>query len=182
MTFDIKKQIALKIGLTELDKAGITILRDDKSFRVNEKEIEYFWILNFNHLNGPDNYGLFTIKFNESIFRGIENPKEILTGIFSLDNDKIDFLYYESESHNFDDKIASKFNQLDFFNTKKSLENEVPSIIKFIIESKNISADIECQYIQNRKWIDWNNEIIRFSKEISKKSKNSRLQKIVEVY
>lgn len=181
MTPDIKKQIALKIGLSELDIAGITIIRDDRGFRINEKDIEYFWILSYNHLNGLDNYGLFTIKFKESNFREFKNPKEMIPGIFNLDNDKIDIIHFESSTLNFDDQIATKFNELDFFYSENMIENEIPSIIKFLIESKNISANIESQYIKNKKWTDWNDEIIKVSKSISKKSKNSILQKIAEV-
>ncbi len=182
MIFDIKKQIALKIGLSELEKAGTTIIRDDNGFRINQKEIEYFWILTFNHLNGFDNYGLFTIKIDESNFREFENSKEIITGIFSLNNNKIDLLYFESDILNFEDKIADKFNDLDLFYKRDLIENEVPSIIELIIESKNISAKIDCQYIENQKWAEWNNAIIQFSKLICQKSKNNKLKQIVDVY
>ncbi|MBL4586507.1 MAG: hypothetical protein JKX84_05575 [Flavobacteriales bacterium] len=181
MTPNIKNQIAPKIGLSELEETGITILRDENSFRINEKDIEYFWILNFNHLTTEGDYGIFTIKFKESRFRGIKNQKEIIRGIFNLKKEKIDHLYFETDTLNFDDKIAEKFNGLDLFYTKDLDENEVPSIIELLIEFENISAKIDCQYIVNKNWVDWNNEIIKFSKNISEKSKNLDLQKVTDV-
>jgi hypothetical protein len=180
MTLDIKNQIASKIGLSELDKTGITILRDENSLRINEKDIEYFWILNFNHLTTDGDYGIFTIKFKESSFRGIKNQKETIKGIFNLKKEKIDHFYFEADNLNFEDKIAEKFNALDLFYTKDIDENEVPSIIELLIEFENISAKIDCQYTPNKKWVDWNNEIIKFSKNISEKSKNLDLQKATD--
>lgn len=180
MTPDIKNQIASKIGLSELNKTGITILRDENSFRINEKDIEYFWILNFNHLTTEGDYGIFTIKFKESSFRGIKNQKEIIRGIFNLSKDKINHFHSENDTQNFDDKIAEKFNSLDLFYTKDISENEVPSIIELLIEFENISAKIDCQYIKNKKWTDWNNEIIQFSKSLSSKSKILKLQKTTD--
>lgn len=182
MSFDIKKQIALKVGLTELDKAGITIIRDGRRFRINEKDIEYFWILIYSHVTGHDHYGLFTIKFNESTFREFKNPKEMIKGMFSLDVNGIHNFYSEIEVLNFEDTIVNQFNKLDFVYSKDLIGNAVPSIVQFVIESKNISTQVHCQYIENKEWVNWNNEIIKFSKSISERSKNLKLQELTETF
>ena len=102
-----------KFGFSDL-RAGKKVLRDNNNNRINEKDIEYCWIVNV----ARSFIGwcwIFSIKLKESKFRDINNSEELIQGIFTLNkNGTIDGFYSENRSEKFKDNIKS-YTEYDMF-------------------------------------------------------------------
>ncbi|MBT31005.1 MAG: hypothetical protein CMO01_15205 [Thalassobius sp.] len=75
-------RLCSELGIPDLRSGKLTI-RDEKDWRINEKEIDYCWLVNVSR-SFIGWCWLFSLKFNESDFRDKKNPEELIQGIFRL--------------------------------------------------------------------------------------------------
>lgn len=172
---NIEKSLAHKLGIPEISN-GIQIIRNEKGWRENEKNIESIWIVLISR-SFIGWGGIFSIKFNENNFREYLNPDELLQGIFLYDNTGIKDLYTEILP-NTQDKIVEIAN-FSLFDAGKGIPLGGISY-NFHIITKNINASIKLNNPNVDDWKKWEEEIFDIGSKLSIKSNITELINLFE--
>ncbi|MEN2402243.1 hypothetical protein GKZ90_0020810 [Flavobacterium sp. MC2016-06] len=159
---DIKKSLAAKLGLPELNN-GLNIIRNEKGLRENEKKIEYIWIA-FVARSFVGWGGIFSIKFEGNNFREYLNPDELMQGVFTHDNKGLKDLYTETVQ-NKSDKIV-EMSKFDLFtavqgNTGHGIHYD------FHVITNNINTRIKLENPNTEEWKEWEKEIFNIGSRLS---------------
>jgi hypothetical protein len=171
----IEESLAIKLGIPSLRAGNITI-RDDRSWRINEKQIEYCWLVNISR-SFVGWCWLFTIRFNETKFRDINNPGELVQGVFSTDsNGAIGDYYRENRNLNFRDKIR-ELTVYDMFsaNTKIVLDGVG---YEYLIFAPNSEIRISLNNPSSNNWKIWEEAVWELGTELTEKSDSSQLRQM----
>jgi len=171
----IEKSLAHKLGLSEISN-GIQIIRNEKGWRENEKNIESIWIVLVSR-SFIGWGGIFSIKFNENNFREYLNPDELLQGVFLYDNTGIKDLYTEILP-NTPDKIVEIAN-FNLFDAGKGIALD-GIFYNFHIITNNINASIKLNNPNTDDWKKWEEEIFDIGSKLSIKSNVTELINLFE--
>lgn len=172
---NIEKSLAYKLGIPEISN-GIQIIRNEKGWRENEKNIESIWIVLISR-SFIGWGGIFSIKFNENNFREYLNPDELLQGIFLYDSTGIKDLYTEILP-NTQDKIVEIAN-FSLFDVGKGIPLDGISY-NFHIITNIINASIKLNNPNADDWKKWEEEIFEIGSKLSIKSNITELINLFE--
>ncbi|TPN87410.1 hypothetical protein [Aquimarina algicola] len=178
---NIISSLSTKLGLPTLE-SGICIIRDELNWRVNEKEINYCWLVK--HFMGPmsKEWWLFSIKLEESDFRGLENPELLIQGIFTADIDgNIEDFYSDTQTQNFTDKIRDLTlnNMLDVFNrTAFGVQMRDGNIYQYFIFSPGSNSSFFLNNPQSKDWVLWREQVRKTGCKLALESNIFNLIKI----
>lgn len=101
------RALRMKLGLPTL-QAHNMVIRDERGWRINEKSIEYTWLVGIHHAFFKSLW-LFSIKMAATPFRGIANPEQLLQGFIALRKDgTVEDHYVHQDLDNFDDPIRQQ--------------------------------------------------------------------------
>ena len=171
----IEKSLCEKLNIPSLKSGNITI-RDNKNWRVNEKEIDYCWLINITK-SFIGWCWIFSIKFNETHFREKNNSEKVIQGIFTVDkNANIENIFLENRKSDFKDKIRD-FNNYELFNANAGITLDGISY-KYLIYSKNINVRIELNNPNSENWKNWEILVNELGTELSYKSEIKEFEKI----
>lgn len=170
-------EIALceKLEIPSLRSGNITI-RDKRNWRINEKQVDYCWLINISR-SFVGSCWLFSIKFNGYKFREINNPAELIQGIFTIDhNNEIHEFYLEHRPEGFLDKIKEITN-LDLFNTNAGITLD-GILYEYLIFSPNLKARFILNNPNAKNWKIWENAVWELGQNLSRKANSIELQEI----
>ena len=71
-----------ELGIPDL-RAGNIVIRDEQNWRTNEMYIDYSWLVNISS-SFTGWCWLFSIKFNQTEFREIQNHEKLVKGLFTV--------------------------------------------------------------------------------------------------
>ncbi|MFK8058849.1 MAG: hypothetical protein AB8B78_02055 [Polaribacter sp.] len=169
---DIEKKLSLKLGIPSL-RGGKIIIRNKEKFRVNEKEIDYSWLINVSQ-SFLGWYWLFSLKFNETSFRENHNPEKLIQGIFMVDeNGEIINLYREEKTNNIIDNIK-ELKLYDLFETNQGLTID-GVYYEYLIFNKNSEIKMSLNNPKSPNWKQWENNVLELGKKLSLNSENKEL-------
>lgn len=169
--------LSTELGVPDL-KAGKLTIRDQRDWRINEKEIDYCWLVNISR-SFVGRYWLFSIKFNESNFRDIQNPEELIQGIFTITKEgEIEKFFKENQTLNFIDKIRD-LTSFDLFDA--NLEITLDGVgYEYLIFAPNTEVKISLNNPNSEIWKIWENEVYNIGKSLWQKSGITELKEIFE--
>lgn len=171
----VERSLSMKLGIPSLRAGNITI-RDHRDWRINEKQIEYCWLINIAR-SFVGWCWLFTISFNETKFRDIANPAELIQGIFTIDgNGAIADFYNLPRDANFQDHIKG-VTVYDLFsaNPKFTLD-EVG--YEYIVFSHNSEVRMTLDNPNTENWKIWKEAVWELGVELAKGSGSRQLEEI----
>lgn len=174
-----KIEIALceKLKIPSLRSGNITI-RDKQNWRINEKQIDYCWLINISR-SFVGWCWLFSIKFNAYKFREINNPEKLIQGIFTIDNKhEIGEFYREHRINDFSDKIK-EITTFDFFNANKGISLDGIGY-EYLIFAPNLKARLTLNNPNSKHWKIWENAVWELGQKLSKEANSVELQEIFE--
>ncbi|BDS11467.1 hypothetical protein [Aureispira anguillae] len=172
---NVISSLSNKLGIPDLRARNITI-RDERNWRINEKQIDYCWLINISRsLIGS--CWLFSIKFNECIFRDIKNETELIQGIFTIDKQiEIDKFYSTVQAKNFKDKIK-ELTSYDMFDVNSGITLDGTGY-EYLIFSVNAEIKMSLNNPNSKNWKVWEAEVWSIGKELAQKSKINNLTEI----
>lgn len=174
-TGQIILNLAKALGLPEL-RPGKIVIRDERDWRVNEKEIDYCWLVNISK-SFVGWCWLFTIKFEKSEFRDVHNQEELIQGIFTLNKaGDIENLYLETLKNDLDDEIRN-LSSFDLFDTNKGRTLDGVNY-EYIVISRNANIHISLNNPNVGNWKIWEHKIEILGKSLSQKSGITVLKEI----
>lgn len=162
----LEASLACELGLSYLN-SGFQIIRNDRGWRENEIDVEHIWIVEiFRSFVGQ--IGLFSVKFNESEFRGHVNPKKTIQGIFFFNDSKIEHIFIDNTLLNADELTNSfKFNLLEG-NTGNSL-GSVGYTVRII--TNGVNSYVEANNPISENWQKLESELYSMGGKLADKSK-----------
>ena len=165
----VSSSLSAELGIPDLRSGKLTV-RDERVWRVNEKEIDYCWLVNVSR-SFVGWCWLFSSKFNESNFRYIKKPEELNEGA-------IDKLFDESKSRDFKDKIRD-LTSYDLFDANRGITSDGVGY-KYLIFAPNteIKISINNPNSENRK--AWESEIFNLGVSLGRKPGVFELKEIFE--
>ncbi|BDD12756.1 hypothetical protein FUAX_51880 (plasmid) [Fulvitalea axinellae] len=173
----IIENLCSKLEIPDL-KAGNLTIRDELGWRINEKRIGYSWLVNISN-SFTDSCWLFSIQFNKSAFRKIQNPEQLIQGIFTVDG-KGDIIKFHmmKKIDDMEDKVKS-LTSYDMFDANLSVTlNGI--IYKYLIFAPNTEIRMTLNNPHSKNWRIWENEIQAIGKKLSQDSDSETLKKIFD--
>ncbi|WP_299107666.1 hypothetical protein [uncultured Tenacibaculum sp.] len=171
----IISSLSNKLGILDIT-AGKKVIRNNKNFRTNEKDIEYSWLVNITH-SLIESCWIFSIKFKESNFRDIKNSEELIQGIFTVNKDgAMNEFYLESRSEDFQDRVKN-FTEYDMFEANPGFALDGVRY-KYLIFAPNTQIKISLNNPNSEKWKQWEHEIKNMGLYLIEKSKLTYLKSI----
>jgi hypothetical protein len=171
----VEKSLAAKLGIPSLRAGNITI-RDERDWRINERLIEYCWLINIAR-SFVGWCWLFTIKFNETKFRDKNNPAELIQGVFTINKDgAIDQYYKENRDLNYRDKIK-ELTAYDLFDVNNGITLDGIKY-KYLVFALNAEVRIELNNPNSGNWKRWEEVVWELGVELTKKSASKYMQEI----
>ncbi|MBO9567158.1 MAG: hypothetical protein J7621_30575 [Niastella sp.] len=170
----IKNAIAMKLGLSSLH-AGGHVIRNEKGWRENEKTVRYIWIVDVSR-SFVGFGGIFAVQFEESQFRGQQNPAELVQGIFLTDDTGIATIHIEWPSP-IPDKIRA-FPSLDVFDSGTWLALDGVNYIIHII-AHSVDSIICVNNPSSPSWQAWETAVWETGKYLAERSGN---EKMIELF
>lgn len=170
---EIIKNLSKKLQLPNV-RSGRVVIRDEKGYRVNEKEIDYCWLINVTK-SFIGWCWLFSIKFTKSSFRETENPDELIQGIFTIEKDGGIQNFFRT-SISYTDKVK-EYTTYDFFNANKGITLDGIGY-KYIIFARNTKVYISLNNPSSDSWMKWKEEVDKLGTELSRQSKFYELLEI----
>lgn len=171
----VETALCEKLEIPSLRSGNITI-RDERNWRVNEKQVDYCWLINISR-SFVGWCWLFSIKFNAYQFREINNPEMLIQGIFTIDKKhEINEFYLEHRNEDFSDKIKEITN-LDFFNANKGIALDGVGY-EYLIFAPNLKARFTLNNPNAKDWKIWENAVWKLGKKLSSKTNSMELQEI----
>lgn len=162
---EIERQIALKLGLEDFH-SGCQVIRNEKGWRDNEKQLAYAWIVHIDRfLVGFG--GAFAVKFNANTFREQHNPTELVQGIFRNNKEGLTDFYVQV-SNNLVDKIVA----IEKFNLFKANSGITLDGIgyRFTIYAGGIHSTIVLNNPKEGGWDSWETELFAIGRELAEQS------------
>lgn len=184
--YDIDKQKYQQIVISSLSKkngfsdlrTGKKVIRDNNNNRINEKDIEYSWIVSV----ARSFIGwcwIFSIKLKKNKFRNINNSEELIQGIFTLNkNGTIDKFYSENRPEEFKDNIKN-YTEYDMFEANLGIALDGVSY-EYLIFAPNTEIKISLSSPNSKKWKKWEKELWSVGEYLVEKSKIEELKNIFE--
>lgn len=174
---EVISSLSKELGIPDLRSGKLTI-RDEKGWRINEKEIDYCWLVNVSR-SFVGWCWLFSLKFNESDFRDKKNPEELIQGIFTVSKEgKIGKLFTESKSQDFNDKIKG-LTSYDLFDANQGITLDGVGY-EYLIFAPNTEVRISLNNPNSENWKIWESEIFSLGVSLAKKSGVVELKEIFE--
>ncbi|MFK7980566.1 MAG: hypothetical protein AB8G86_11330 [Saprospiraceae bacterium] len=174
---NIEASLCKELGIPSL-RAGRITIRDEQNWRVNEKEIDYCWLINIARSFAGWCW-LFTIKFNKTKFREIHNPDEVIQGIFKFDkNSEIEAFTFRKKDNGFIDNIK-ELNSVDLFNANTGITLGGISYEYFIF-ARNTQISFFLNNPNSENWKIWEKAVWELGSELSKKSNSTTFQDIFQ--
>lgn len=163
----IEESLSLKLGIPSL-RSGQIVIRDERDWRTNEKQIEYCWLINIaKSFTGW--CWLFTIKFNESKFRDIINPEESIQGIFTINGSGlIDQYYAENSGLNFRD-IVRELTVYDLFTANRGFTLDGIEY-DYLIFAPNTEIRMQLNNPNSEDCEAWKKAVLELGMRLSEKS------------
>lgn len=171
----IEKQLATEFGLEQL-RSGSHVIRNEKGWRENEKEIEYVWIVRMSR-SFVGWGGLFSIRFNESKFQEHDNPNELVKGIFIDNKDGIDKFYFDIVRDT-TDNVAEILN-FNLFEANKGIALDGVSYSVRII-ARNIDTFIHLNNPNSGEWKEWEKMVWAMGRDLAERSGNNEMIQLFE--
>lgn len=169
--------LSAELGIPDL-KSGKLTIRDERDWRVNEKEIDYCWLVYVSR-SFTGSCWLFSIKFKESNFRDLKKPEELIQGIFTITNEgTIDKLFKESKPLDFIDKIRD-LTSYDLFDANRGITLDGIDY-EYLIFAPNTEINISLNNPNSKNWKAWESEIFNIGVSLGKKSGVTELKEIFE--
>ncbi|WNJ17132.1 hypothetical protein [Pontibacter sp. G13] len=169
--------LSAELGIPDLRSGKLTI-RDEKDWRINEKEIDYCWLVNVSR-SFVGWCWLFSLKFNESDFRDKKNPEELIQGIFTISNEgEIDKLFKESRSQDFNDNVKN-LTSYDLFDANRGITLDGVGY-EYLIFAPNTEIRISLNNPNSENWKTWEREIFSLGVSLAQKSGVTELKEIFE--
>ena len=164
----VEESLAASMGLSDLT-AGRQIIRNEKGWRENEKNIAYVWIVAISKSFAGDCY-IFSIKFIASKFRDVNNPEEIIQGIFTFQDSHISNLYYETVKADEND-IINTFN----FNLSDANKGITIDGVNYAIRVIALNTDtfVIVHNPNTTQWQQWEKSIWQFARKLAKSANNN---------
>jgi|GEM_PF-1035701 len=169
--------LANELGLPDL-RAGRLVIRDERNWRENEKEIEYCWLVNIaRSLVGW--CWLFAIKFKESNFRNIANSEELVQGIFTVSKKgAIEIYYQEKQSFNFEDAVKN-LTVYDLFDVSTGITLDGVNY-EYLVFTPNSKVRMSINNPNSDNWKAWEVEVNKLGKYLAQKSGKAELKELFE--
>lgn len=159
--------LSAELGIPDLRSGRFTI-RDEKDWRINEREIDYCWLVNVSR-SFIGWCWLFSLKFNNNEFRDKKNPEELIQGIFTISNEgEIDKIYKESRLQDFEDKIKD-LTSYDLFEANRGVTLDGVSY-EYLIFAQNTEIRISLNNPNSENWKNWEREIFSLGEILAQKS------------
>ena len=157
-----EKLIASKYGMSDL-RSGGHVLRDEREWRVNEKQIEYSWIVLISqYFHGQA--GVFTVKFNSNPFLIHQNPGELLRGIFIYNGKNINHIHGRFFNETEDPIISGLGYKLFEPDNSLTLDGVV---YHFMARAGNKESFMQLTNPRSESWRVWEEEVWRIGKELA---------------
>lgn len=164
-----------ELGIPDLRSGKLTI-RNEKDWRINEKEIDYCWLVNVSR-SFIGWCWLFSLKFNESDFRDEHNPEELIQGIFTINKEgEIDELFKESRFQDFIDKIKD-LTSYDLFDANRGITLDGVGY-EYLIFAPNTEIRMSLNNPHSENWKTWESEVFSLGVRLAQKSGVSVLKEI----
>jgi hypothetical protein len=171
----LEEQLSQKLGLPSL-RSGNIVLRDERNWRTNERQIEYCWLINVSR-SFVGWCWIFTIKFNETKFRDILNPEETIQGIFRIDKDgQITDLFIEHHNSFFQDPIKD-FKHTDLYTANRGITLDGISY-KYIIFAPNTEIRLSLNNPHSENWKNWEKIVRQVGADLTGKSGSKEIWEI----
>lgn len=172
----LEDSLANEFGLTDLSSGNI-VIRDKKGWRENEKSIDYIWVIVFHHAFGKDG-GIINIKYNESKFREITNPEELLEGVFLIQEDgNIKNVYIKKAKE--DQDFLDEFKSLDYKEANKGITIDGISY-RIHLLFPNTDVVIKVNNPNHQTWKKWEEKVWNKWDELSSNSNDEEKIKIFD--
>ncbi len=166
-----------KLEIPSLRAGNITI-RDERNWRTNEMNIDYSWLVNIAQ-SFTGWCWLFSIKFNKTEFREFQNPKKLIQGIFTIDNQGIiEEFHIVTKTENLEDKIRN-LTSYDLFDANRGITLDGVSY-EYLIFAPNTEVQMTLNNPDSKNWKVWENEIRGLGKELADDSGVDNLKIIFE--
>lgn len=163
----VEKALSLKLGLPSI-RGGNKTIRDEKRWRVNEKYIEYAWLIHISRSFAGWCW-LFSIKFKENVFREITNEEELLQGIFTIDkNGDIHDFYFEKKEIGFKDEIKN-MDLPDLYNVNSGITLDGVGY-DYLVFSPNAALQMTLNNPNSKNWKEWEGRLWKLGLELSQKA------------
>ena len=157
-------------------RAGKLTIRDERNWRVNEKEISYCWLVNISR-SFVGWCWICYVKFNESNFRDVENPEELIKVLCTTDQaGNIDKLHIDTKSQNFEDKIRD-ITAYDMFDANLGFTLDGVTY-EFIVFAPNTELRITLNNPNSENWKKWEKEIWKIGGNLAEESGIDELKEI----
>lgn len=167
--------LSSELGIPDV-RAGNVTIRDERGWRVNEKEIAYCWMINIAKSFGCWCW-IFSIKFNASNFRGIENPEQLIQGIFTIGKEgQIEIFHSDNKVSNFEDGIRS-IPSYDMFDANMDVSLDGVGY-EYLVFAPNTEMRISLNNPNSENWRTWENEVSRIGRDLAEKSGVTELKEI----
>ncbi len=169
--------LAARLGLPEL-RAGQVVIRDERNWRINEKEIAYGWLIRVSRSFAGWCW-LFSIQFKESRFRDVKNPPELLRGIFTANAaGEIEKFYLDSQTENLHDPIRD-LPFVDLFDANPGVALDGIGY-EYLVFAPNTVVRIAVNNPNSENWKAWEKEVWKMGREMAGKSGVRELAEIFE--
>ncbi|MEO1055186.1 MAG: hypothetical protein AAFX87_31450 [Bacteroidota bacterium] len=167
--------LAKELGIPEL-KSGKIIIRDERDWRINEKEIDYCWLINVSK-SFIGWCWLFSVKFEQSEFREMQNSEELIQGIFTVNSaGEIENLYKEILTSQFQDEIRD-LTAYDLFDANKGITLDGVSY-EYIVIARNTKINMSLSNPNSDNWKKWEDKVEVLGRSISQKSGIAELKEM----
>jgi hypothetical protein len=171
----IEEALSLKLGIHSL-RAVNTTIRDERGWRVNEKQIDYCWLISV----AASFVGwcwLFSIKFNPSHFRGISNKEELIQGIFTIDQNGAIGQYYEEHRHlTFRDQVR-ELTSFDLFDANRGITLDGVEY-EYLVFAPNAQIRMTMNNPSSTNWKIWEQTVWQLGTELSEKAGSQEMKAI----
>lgn len=172
---NVEKSLCKKLEIPSLRAGNITI-RDEKRWRVNERYIDYCWLINIAY-SFKGWCWIFSIKFNETNFRNFNNPEELIQGIFTIDKKgNIQEFFLQNRESDFQDKIKH-INTFDLFDANKGITLDGVSY-EYLIFAPNTQIRFTLNNPNSKNWKIWEEIVWKLGYELSSKSHSEKMKEI----
>jgi hypothetical protein len=166
----LEKWLADILGLSDL-RSGEQVLRNERGWRVNEKHIDYIWIVQITR-SFIGWGGIFSIKFAENKFGEHLNKEELKQGLFLSDQNGVQKVYTRTSPDTTKD-IIDHF-RFDLFEPDKGF-NIDGVIYNIRISVANVNSFIRVNNPNTGAWGNWERKLLGLGKELAKESGNDEL-------
>lgn len=161
--------MALKALRTQLElpslQAHMMTLRDERGWRVNERMIEYTWVVGIHHAFGGTVW-LFSVKFAATPFQEINNPEQLLQGLMKINEvGQVISFYTHQDLDQFDDPIR-RLKIDDLFEASRGITLDGVHY-NYAIFAPSTSIEISINNPNSKHWKIWEEEVWNLGKKLA---------------